>query len=192
MHIHFATAALGPSSSRTCLTTTRLLPPPGCVCSQPRSSRGVPSVLLPAQLTRKSNSGVPALQASPDPAQAPCLPRLFSSSMGSTPTWPVVSLGVGPRSSDTSTSRQSSAQRRGPPITYGSYSHLGFGPLSLVLAPRRDLVSLRLSGHKRVPPLWCTGFVCVEKSLSISALIANIDDLTSSTFHRLDVAISTI
>ena len=36
------------------------------------------------------------------------------------------------------------------------------------------------------------GFVCVEKSLSISDLIANIDDLTSSIFHRLDVAISTI
>ena len=37
-----------------------------------------------------------------------------------------------------------------------------------------------------------TGVVCVEKSLSISALIANIDDLRSSIFHRLDVAISTI
>ena len=36
---------------------------------------------------------------------------------------------------------------------------------------------------------WHPGFVCVEKSLSISALIANINDLTSSIFHRLDVAI---
>ena len=75
-------------------------------------------------------------------------------------TWPVLiqhrlyaylacsTLGVGPKSSDTSW--QSSAQRRGPPITYGSYSHLGFGPLSLAPAPCRDLVSLRFSGHKRV------------------------------------------
>ena len=36
------------------------------------------------------------------------------------------------------------------------------------------------------------GVVCVEKSLSISALIANIDGLRSSIFHRLDVATSPI
>ena len=36
------------------------------------------------------------------------------------------------------------------------------------------------------------GLVCVEKPLSISALIANIDDLASSISNRLDVAISTI
>ena len=49
VHIHFATAALVPSSTRPCIATIRLLPPLRCVCSPPRSSRGLPSLLLPAR-----------------------------------------------------------------------------------------------------------------------------------------------
>ena len=33
---------------------------------------------------------------------------------------------------------------------------------------------------------------CIEKSLLISALISNIDDIRSSIFHQLGMAISTI
>ena len=98
VRVYVATAALSYSSTRPCFATTRPLLPLECICSPPCSSCGLPPLLLPAhgQLACKGISGVPAatVQATPDPAQAPCLPGLFSSSMG-TPTWPVIPLGMG-------------------------------------------------------------------------------------------------
>ena len=90
-----------------------------------------------------------------------CSSGLTRSSAGSVPTWPVLirhrlyahlacsALGVGPESSDTSWHWLAVFCPAPTPITYGSYSPLGFGPLSMALAPCRDLVSLRFSGHKR-------------------------------------------
>ena len=78
MHIHFATAAAGPSSTRQCLATTRPLPPLGCVGSPPCSSRGLPSLLLPGHW-QSSVFPVCPPRAAPDPAQFPLgqLPGLF-------------------------------------------------------------------------------------------------------------------
>ena len=57
VHIHFALAIGRSFSSRPCITTTRPLPPLGCVGPPPRSSRGLPPLLLPGQLARKSIPG---------------------------------------------------------------------------------------------------------------------------------------
>ena len=60
----------GPSSTRPCLATPRPLPPLGCVGSPPRSSRGLPSLLLPGHWQSSAFQVCPP-RAAPGPAQFP-------------------------------------------------------------------------------------------------------------------------
>ena len=112
MHIHFAIAALGPSSCRPCLATTRPLPPSGSFAHH----RTVRVACLPCSCQLDWHAR--AFQVCP-----PFRPHLIQRGLHaylacSRPAWALrphglfFSLGVGPKSSDTSL--QSSAQRRGP------------------------------------------------------------------------------
>ena len=59
--------------------------------------------------------------------------------------------------------------------------------------PRVRGRSQRLRGRpQRLMYISCAGPVCVEKSVSISALIGDINDVRSSIFYRLGMAISVI
>ena len=56
----------------------------------------------------------------------------------------------------------------------------------------RAATAMAIAGSHAGPHGLDPGPVCVEKSLSLSALIGDIDDVRSLIFHRLEVAISTI